>query len=149
MNNLANDLSQVFQAADHDEALDCCELEARLGVGVVYFQYINSRHKKWYADVAENRAPYRVEDAEAFASEYAQWLRAANFFLGRAQELASKGCALENAAKVREYAEQISCVNLNVRESLEAIARLERGEGLSLDEFFDVQLRNKNRSSRI
>jgi hypothetical protein len=152
MNHLLENLSRCFHPEDehdelmrrHHEAMDCGDLETVLGVGILYFQHINKYHKKWYFDVEAKRVPYRPEDAEQFANEYTRWMQGAECHLARAKELEDGGYTLNHADKIRELYELVQSANLDVRSSLEAIARLERGEGMALDDFFDAQVQSRN-----
>lgn len=123
MNDLANNLSRLFHPEDdrddvmrcHHEAMSCCDLESLLGIGIVYFQHVNKYHNTWYSDVEAKRIPYRPEDSERFANEYARWMQGAECHLARAKEFEAEGYSVKNVEKVREYYERVRLANLDVR----------------------------------
>jgi hypothetical protein len=149
--NLHQELSELFRADEggdvmrqHREAMKCRDVELALGIGVLCFQSLRHRHDDWFSAVENKHVPYRIEDAESFAEEYRQWLKAADYWLARADEFAAEGYDVEHREQLRRYRDDLSTIQLDVRASLAALGRLEAGEGLSLDEFFDGRLHDKD-----
>jgi hypothetical protein len=123
---------------EHREAMACCDLEGVFHIGIVAHRAIKRQHHAWRDMIGLSSNMYRLSDAEELAAAYRRWMEITDELLPLADRFESQGYRVENVDRIREYYRETSLLPLDVSELSASFKRLESGEGLELDEFFDA-----------
>lgn len=129
--------------AEHREAMACRDVETTLGLGILLFDNIRSRHQEWFADVQAKKQPYNINDAKGFADEYCTWKNATESWLRLVEQFEERGFSVEYANKIRSRYQDLSLIDLDVEAVSRSFENLEAGGGKDLDQFFD-ELQDSN-----
>ena len=133
---MPNDLNAILEeqygkhvdpvVCQHVEAQRCLDVEEILGVGVMLFANIRRRWEKCPGE--------RIED---FADAMRRWRRDTKRWLVIGKRFRESGYDVKYLTELRTCYEIVRYLDLDSRGLAEAFDRLEAGEGLDLDTFFD------------
>lgn len=77
--------------AEHASAMRCRDLDDALVFGVSLHFAISNIDANWHEAVFSDRAAYDVSEEQAIARFYREWLREAEYFLARLEEMETEG----------------------------------------------------------
>ncbi|MFO7907198.1 MAG: hypothetical protein ACQESR_10780 [Planctomycetota bacterium] len=119
------------------EAQQCLELQDMLQLGVLLYSSLKRHHDWWVEKVENGWEPFDESKAESFANQFANWRETTKFWLAIANRFEKKGYKVDRLNELRRHYEEIRSASLDVKGLRESFTRLDRGEGMDLDCFFD------------
>jgi hypothetical protein len=122
---------------DHRTAMLCRDAEEAIRIGVIAIRAIKRYHLALRELMHLPHTDFQISDSLGLTALYRRWLSVTSELLPLVEKLELEGYHVERVNRIREYFQEVSMIQCDVMGLSESFKRLEAGEGLELDEFFD------------
>jgi hypothetical protein len=127
--NQAERAEDLWQA-DHEAAMQCCDVEDLIELGLAMLNSIRRRNQSWDNSIRESKEAFSWDDSERFATAFQLWTLATRRILRLAQYFESKGFEVRGAAMLGDAFRHVSLLSFDVKRLRASFESLEQGRGI-------------------